>query len=215
MGVLDVFNWQGVALAPGATKFTVSTDVDTARHALRRVPRRRGARSGGAAPTSSSAPTPAPVASSSRDRDGSIDPTTHDWISRPFAFAVRNPVTGTWHPRFRGHVEDHGYDMHPSRVVGEVVIEAADALAYFAGFELVPSAVGDTVPLMGDAIPNTDRGRDIAGSIFYEDGRHPHRPCSNGSSRRSPTPSGRKGCRRSSPATSSCSRVCIRRASRS
>ena len=80
-----------------------------------------------------------------RDRDGSTDPTTHDWISRPLAFAARNPVTGTWHPRFRGHVEDHGYDMHPSRVVGEVVIEAADALSYFAGFELVPSEVGNPV----------------------------------------------------------------------
>ena len=75
-----------------------------------------------------------------KDRDGSVDPTTHDWISRPLAFAVRNPVTDTWHPRFRGHIEDHGYDLHPSRFVGEVVLEAADALSYFAGFELAPGA---------------------------------------------------------------------------
>lgn len=89
-----------------------------------------------------------------RDREGDADPTLVDWTSCPMAFAVRNPVTDEWQPRFRGAVDDHGYDLHPSSVKGDVQIECVDALDYFANAELAP----------GDGDPGPE-----AGFIFYED----------------------------------------------
>ena len=56
------------------------------------------------------------------DRDGVLDPTAVDYISRPLAWAVRNPVTDTWHPRFRGAVDDHTYDLDPSGFVKGTVV---------------------------------------------------------------------------------------------
>ena len=91
------------------------------------------------------------------DRGGDVDPTQVDWISRPFAFAVRNPVTDTWHPRFRGAVDDHDYKLSPGRVKGDVVIEAVDALDYFANVELAPGLFGDTPAAQSQ------------GYVFYED----------------------------------------------
>lgn len=92
------------------------------------------------------------------DRDGDVDPTSVDWISRPLAFAVRNPVTDTWYPRFRGAIDDHTYELDPSgRVKGTVVLEAVDALDYFANFSLVPGLAGDPPPVGSE------------GFVFFED----------------------------------------------
>lgn len=167
MGVLDVFNWQGVTVAPASTKFTVAptwTRLDALDVKLRvaEVQIRRG-RSDEFERTDTGT-----CAVGFKDRIGAVDPSAVNWISRPFAFAVRNPVTDTWHPRFRGHVEEHGWNLSPARLMGEVVIEAADALSYFAKVEMQPGADVDGVPLFGHEIPDNAAGRDIAGNVFYE-----------------------------------------------
>src|SRR5262245_22378206 len=109
MGVLPVFTWQGLSVAPGATKFVVTptwTRLDDLSEDCRlaSVEIRRG-RSDEFERTDTGT-----MRVTFRDRDGTVDPTELNWISRPLAFAVRNPVDDTWHPRFRGHVEDHAYE---------------------------------------------------------------------------------------------------------
>jgi hypothetical protein len=156
VGVLDIFNWEGVSVAPTSTIFDVAptwTRLDNAGGGLRvsEVQIRRG-RSDEFERTDTGS-----CRVGFNDRDGDVDPTTVDWISRPFAFAVKNPVTDAWHPRFRGGVAEHGYNLSPAKIKGEVVIEAVDALAYFAGFELAPGMAGDPPPAQS------------LGYVFYED----------------------------------------------
>lgn len=155
MGVLNVFNWQGVAVAPGSTMFTVLpswTRLDTLAGArVEEVQIRRGKRDEFEMTDTGTCRV------GFNDRTGAVDPTLLDWISRPFAFAVRNPVTGTWHPRFRGAVDDHRYNLDPSEIKGDVVIEAVDALDFFANVELAPGIFGDPPPAQS------------AGYVFFED----------------------------------------------
>jgi hypothetical protein len=157
VGVLDVFNWEGLSVAPSSTLFSVTpswTRLDNRGGGLRtsRVEIRRG-RTDEFERTETGT-----CRATFNDRDGDVDPTSVDWISRPLAFAVRNPVTDEWHPRFRGAIDDHGYDLDPSGFVkGTVVLEAVDALDYFANFQLQPGLAGDPPP------PQSE------GYVFYED----------------------------------------------
>lgn len=156
MGVLNVFNWEGVSVAPSSTIFTVAptwTRLDNMGGGLRvaEIQIRRG-RQDEFERTDTGTCTVG-----FRDRGGDVDPTVVDWLSRPFAFAVRNPVTDTWHPRFRGAVDDHDYNLSPAKIKGDVVIEAVDALDYFANFELAPGIAGDVPPAQSE------------GYVFYED----------------------------------------------
>lgn len=156
MGVLPVFNWEGLSIAPSSTRFTVAptwSRLDNAGGGLRveEIQIRRG-RSDEFERTDTGT-----MNVGFRDRSGAVDPTVLNWISRPLAFAVRNPVTDTWHPRFRGDIKRHYYNLSPGKVKGDVVIEAADALAYFAKFELAPGLAGDVPPAQSE------------GYVFYED----------------------------------------------
>lgn len=157
MGVLDVFNWEGLSVAPGDTIFTVTpswTRLDNAGGGLRlsEVNIRRGRRDEFERHGAGT------MEVRFHDRDGSVDPTNVDWISRPMAFAVRNPVTDTWHPRFRGAVDDHSYELAESGLnKGNVVFECVDALDYFSNFELAPGLAGDPPP------------PESVGYVFYED----------------------------------------------
>lgn len=157
MGVLNVFNWQGLSVASSGTIFTVTptwTRLDNLGGGLRlaQVDIRRGRsdefeRHGAGEMTVRF-----------NDRGGDVDPTAVDWISRPMAFAVRDPVDGTWHPRFRGAVDDHSYELTESGLVkGAVVFECVDAIDYFANYELAPGLAGDTPPAQSQ------------GYVFYED----------------------------------------------
>jgi hypothetical protein len=98
------------------------------------------------------------------DREGLLDPTNDTspffgkLLSRPFAIAIRNPVTDEWEPRFRGTVDDAGYDVARSRVKFDTAIVAVDAFDYFSNFELVPG-------LSGFVNAQVNAG----GYVFYED----------------------------------------------
>lgn len=157
MGVLDVFNWEGLSVAPAGTIFTVTptwTRLDNAGGGLRlaEVNIRRGRRDEFERHDTGT------MTVRFNDRDGDVDPTNVDWISRPMAFSVRNPVTDTWHPRFRGSVDDHSYELDRSGFVkGSVEFECVDALDYFANYELAPGLAGDTPPAQSE------------GYVFYED----------------------------------------------
>ena len=157
MGVLDVFNWQGLSVAPGNTIFDVAPSwsrLDNAGGGLRvhEVSIRRGRQSEFESHEAGT------LTAKFHDRGGDVDPTNVDWISRPMAFAVRNPVTGTWHPRYRGAVDDHAYSLpRPGFVKGDVTIACVDAIDYFANFELAPGLAGDVPPALSE------------GYVFYED----------------------------------------------
>lgn len=157
-----MFAWEGLSVAPGSTLKTVLptwTRLDNAGGGLRlsSVEIRRGRQDEFERTETGT------MTATFNDRNGDLDPTTVDYISRPLAFAVRNPVTDTWHPRFRGAIDDHGYDLDPSGFVkGTVTLEAVDALDYFSNFDLQPDPGGTGPP--GDPPPPKS-----AGFVFYED----------------------------------------------
>jgi hypothetical protein len=156
VAVLDVFNWQGLSVAPNDTLLTEEptwTRLDSGIEGLRvaEISTRRGRQDEFERTDTGT------CSAVLRDRAGEADPSLVDWMSCPFAFAVRNPVTDTWHPRFRGAVDDHSYDLSPGQTKGDVVIEAVDALDYFANFELAPGLAGDSPPAQSE------------GYVFYED----------------------------------------------
>lgn len=99
-----------------------------------------------------------------KDTAGVLDPTNTlspyygKLISRPFAIAIRNPVTNVWYPLFRGVIDEAGYGLDKSQLAEETAITAVDALDYFANFELVPGLAGYV-----NAAANAD------GYVFYED----------------------------------------------
>lgn len=157
MGVLDVFNWEGLSVASGSSLLTVTptwTRLDNLGGGLRlaSVEIRRGRQDEFERNETGT------MVATFNDRDGDVDPTVVDWVSRPLAWAVRNPVTDVWHPRFRGAIDDHRYVLDPTGTVkGEVELEAVDALDYFANFQLQPGLAGDTPPARSE------------GYVFYED----------------------------------------------
>lgn len=136
------FNWEGVSVAPSDNVFTVTptwTRLDNAGGGLRvnEITVRRG-RSDEFERHDTGV-----CSVSFNDTSGDVDPTNVDWVSRPLAVAVRNPVTDTWHPRFRGTVDVHGYDLDGSRLKGNVAISASDAMESFSNAEMAPGLFGD------------------------------------------------------------------------
>jgi hypothetical protein len=80
-----------------------------------------------------------------QDPDGILDPTNpagpYYGQIRPLLHAVlcrRNPVTGAWHERFRGFIEDYTYETHPSQRVNQLTITLTDAFDLAANAELEP-----------------------------------------------------------------------------
>lgn len=135
------FNWEGVCVAPGGTVTTVTptwTRLDN-QSVLRvsGIEIKRGRRSEFERHDTGT------CSVAFHDRDGDVDPTNVDWVSRPFAVATRNPVTDTWHPRFRGTVDEPSYDLDASMVKGDATIEASDAMESFANAEMAPGVYGD------------------------------------------------------------------------
>lgn len=76
------------------------------------------------------------------------------------AITLRNPITDTYHTRFRGNIEEYGYDLHESQVKTEVAINCVDLFDYLSTNEMVPGEHG-FLPVPADV---------QASAIFYEDG---------------------------------------------
>lgn len=87
------------------------------------------------------------------DKDGILDPTNtsgpYFGKIEPLRQAIigrRNPVTGTWHTRFRGWIEDWGYEFDPSQRVNRLTVTLVDIFEIFAAIEMQPSMFGDDPP---------------------------------------------------------------------
>jgi len=77
----------------------------------------------------------------------------------PVSLNLHNPITNTWHTRFRGNVDEYGYELNPSQVDNLVTIHCVDGFDYLATAEMAPGIHG-FVPLPAGV---------EAGNIFYED----------------------------------------------
>lgn len=67
-----------------------------------------------------------------------------------------NPVTDTWHPRFRGFISRWRYQLHPSEKALFVTIECKDFLGVLAAAELMTGQHGDTPPAISE------------GNVYYQ-----------------------------------------------
>lgn len=89
------------------------------------------------------------------DRDGTLN--DGSLIGQQIMLQLYNPVTATWHPRWRGQIDDISYDLNPSLAgLANVQLECVDAFDYLGGVTMLPG--------FGDALPG---GMD--GVVFYED----------------------------------------------
>jgi hypothetical protein len=101
------------------------------------------------------------------DTEGLYDPTNlsspylGQLDSAPVAIAIRNPVTDTWHPLFRGVVDEYGYNLPGSQVKEDVQINCVDALDHLANVEMAPA----DPPIFGHPWLYDDE----QGSIIYEE----------------------------------------------
>ena len=72
---------------------------------------------------------------------------------------IRNPVTSTWVPAYRGFIDDITYDVDPSGVKSNVQFQLVDMFDFLGSVTMVVGTFGNTPPA----------GRE--GNVFYEDGR--------------------------------------------
>lgn len=72
-------------------------------------------------------------------------------------------MTDTWHPLFRGVVDEYGYGIPGSQVKEDVVLQCVDALDYLANFEMAPGLAGD--PALGDPGFVTFGATDATGKV--------------------------------------------------
>jgi hypothetical protein len=92
------------------------------------------------------------------DIDGLLDPANaaSPWFGKLDGRQVRlsrwNPVTSEWSVRFRGYVEEYGYDLHPSQVNTEVAIRCVGFMDYLAGAEMAPGQAGVAATASGDIL---------------------------------------------------------------
>lgn len=89
------------------------------------------------------------------DRNGTLNDA--DLIGLQVMLQLYNPVTAAWHPRWRGHIDDISYDVHPSvSGLATVQLECVGIFDYLGGVTMLPG-FGDAVPAGAEAV------------VFYED----------------------------------------------
>jgi len=90
------------------------------------------------------------------DRAGVLD--DDDLIGLQIMLQLQNPVTGVWHPRWRGHIDDISHVLSPhAPELADVQLDCVDIFDYLGGVKMLPG-------VFGDAGPATD-------VVFYEDER--------------------------------------------
>jgi hypothetical protein len=97
------------------------------------------------------------------DPDNTGSPYFGKLDGKQIRLSLQDPVTGAWHIRFRGLVDDYGYDLNPATrggvsVVSNVTVECVDMFDYLAGADFRPGVHGNVPP------PGSK------GGVFYEDG---------------------------------------------
>lgn len=107
------------------------------------------------------------------DRDGLLDPSNpsgpHYNQIEPLLQAVVcrfNPVTGTWHQRYRGFVETFDYTFDPSQQVNFLTVSLTDIFEFLSAVEMFPGAPG-----FGVTPPSSDSGDQVYYPPARMDGR--------------------------------------------
>lgn len=97
------------------------------------------------------------------DRSGLFDP---DNASSPYfgeldgkqiLLQAYNPVTATWVPQWRGHIDEYDWTHRPSQFVSDVQINCTDLFDYLGGVKMIPGLFGDSPP------------SGYSGIVFYEE----------------------------------------------
>lgn len=140
-------DWEGVSIALADTMFTVSptwTRVDTMDGCrVSEVSIQRGRQSEFDRTDTGKMSVVINDVAGVFDPTNTASPIYGELISKPIAFAVRDPVADEWWPRFRGVVEEIAYDLHPSQKTGVTTITCVDMIEYLSNFELAPGLAGD------------------------------------------------------------------------
>jgi hypothetical protein len=91
------------------------------------------------------------------DRDDVLD--SDSLVGLQVMLQLYNPVTETWHPRWRGHVDDIGHDLAdtPGQDMANVSLECVGIFDYLGGCKMLPGIFGNS--------------GGPASVVFYEDGR--------------------------------------------
>lgn len=78
------------------------------------------------------------------DRNGTLN--DGDLVGLQIMLQLYNPVTDEWHPRWRGHIDDINYEVHPSVAgLATVQMECVGIFDYLGGVTMLPT-FGHTVP---------------------------------------------------------------------
>lgn len=89
------------------------------------------------------------------DREGVLNDA--DLVGLQIMLQLYNPVTATWHPRWRGHIDDISYNVNPSVAgLATVQLECLDVFDYLGGVAMLPG--------FGHALP-----AGMVSVVFYED----------------------------------------------
>lgn len=82
------------------------------------------------------------------DQTGDYDPRKSDLAGSQIAFQLWNPVTATWEPQFRGHIDEVTADVNPATdqngklILANVQLNCVDIFDYLAGYGLTPGIDG-------------------------------------------------------------------------
>ena len=94
------------------------------------------------------------------DRNGTFD--DDDLVGLQIMLQLYNPVTATWHPRWRGHIDDIERDLVdvPTDIpFANASLSCTGIFDYLGGAKMLVGTFGDVVPT------------GMTGIVFYEDGR--------------------------------------------
>lgn len=86
------------------------------------------------------------------DQTGDFDPRTSDLVGLQIALQLWNPVTETWEPQFRGHIDEVTADVNPATdgdgklILANVQLNCVDIFDYLSGYGLTPGLDGVTPP---------------------------------------------------------------------
>jgi hypothetical protein len=92
-----------------------------------------------------------------KDTDNQFEPFIPDFPAtgslhgKQILLQLYNPVTNAWHERFRGVIDEWGYDLNPSTrggasMLSNVSISCVGIFDYLSGFELIAGVHGDPPP---------------------------------------------------------------------